>query len=61
MKKMTDEEAKYWDEYFTCNTVMPDLSKPGFFARKYGMTVKLDPEATRILADQAEATCKTGS
>ena len=56
---MTDEEAEYWDEYFTNNTIMPDLSKPGFFARKYGMTVKLDPETTRFLANEAEATHKT--
>ena len=59
MKEMTDEEAEYWDEYFTNNTIMPNLSKPGFFARKYGMTVKLDPETTRFIADQAEATQKT--
>jgi hypothetical protein len=61
MKKMTDEEAGYWDEYFTANTVMPDLSKPGFFARKYGMTVKLDPETTQFLAAEAELTHKTFS
>jgi len=59
MKEMTEEEADYWDEYFTNNTVMPDLSKPGFFAQKYGMTVKLDPETTRFLVKQAEATHKT--
>jgi len=50
MKKMTDEEADYLDEYFTNNTVMPVTGKPGFFALKYGMTVKLDPETTRFLA-----------
>ena len=61
MKEMTEEEAEYWDEYFTKNTIMPDLSKPGFFARKYGMTVKLDPETTRFLIAQAEATKKTFS
>ena len=59
MKNMTDEEADYWDEYFTKNTIMPDLNKPGFFASKYGMSVKLDPETTRILAAQAEATNKS--
>ena len=56
---MTDEEAEYWDEYFTKNTVMPDTGKPGFFARKYGMTVRLDPETTKFLAEQAEVTHKT--
>ena len=61
MKDMTEEEADYWDEYFTNNTVMPDTGKPGFFARKYGMTVKLDPETTRFLAAQAEITHKSFS
>jgi len=32
MKKMTNEEADYWEEYFMNNTTMPDTSKPGFFA-----------------------------
>ena len=59
MKKMTDEEADYLDEYFTNNTVMPDPSKPGFFALKYGMTVKLDPETTRFLAAEAEVSRKS--
>jgi len=29
-----EEEAEYWDEYLTKNTIMPDFNKPGFFARK---------------------------
>ena len=58
---MTDEEADYWDEYFTKNTVMPNLSKPGFFARKYGMTIRLNPETTHFLAVEAEAAHKTPS
>jgi len=56
---MTDEEAEYWDEYFTKNTIMPNPNKPGFFARKYGMTVKFDPETTRFLAAQSESTQKS--
>jgi hypothetical protein len=47
MKDLTDEEYDELDEYFTNNTIMPDLTKPVFFARKYGMTVKLDVETTR--------------
>ena len=58
---MTEKEAEYWDEYYTKNTIMPDMSKPGFFARKYGMMVRLDPETTRFLAAQAESTRKTPS
>jgi len=59
MKEMTDEEADYWDEYYTKNTIMPDLNKPGYFSRKYGMTVKLDPETTCTLATQSEAVHQT--
>jgi hypothetical protein len=25
--KMTDEEGKYWDDYYTRNTIMPDPAK----------------------------------
>jgi hypothetical protein len=56
---MTDREAEYWDDYYTKNTIMPDLSKPGYFARKYGMLVKLDPETSRVIAAHAEAVHKT--
>jgi hypothetical protein len=59
MSDMTDEEYDALDEYFTKNTIMPVLGKPGFFARKYGMTVKLDPETTCRIADWAEAEHKT--
>jgi hypothetical protein len=34
MKEMTDQEAEYWDDYYTKNTIMPDPTKPGYFARK---------------------------
>ncbi|MDR1148641.1 MAG: hypothetical protein LBK66_08430 [Spirochaetaceae bacterium] len=44
---MTDHEAEYWDDYYTKNTIMPDLNKPGHFALKYGMPVKLDTETGR--------------
>ncbi|MDR0289846.1 MAG: hypothetical protein LBI06_02820 [Treponema sp.] len=53
------DEAEYWDEYYTENTIMPDMSQPGFFARKYGMMVRLDPETTQFLATQAETTHKS--
>ena len=61
MNDLTDEEYDALDEYLTKNTIMPDTSKPGFFARKYGMTVKLDPETTQFLAKQAEVTHKSFS
>ncbi|MDR0624605.1 MAG: hypothetical protein LBG10_09280, partial [Treponema sp.] len=56
---MTGQEAEYWDDYYTKNTIMPDLSKPGYFSRKYGMSVKLDPETSRTIAAHAEAAHKT--
>ena len=56
---MTDQEAEYWDDYYTKHTIMPDLSKPGYFARKYGMSVKLDPETSRAIAAHAEVIHKT--
>jgi hypothetical protein len=59
MTDMTDEEAEALDKYFTENTIMPDLNKPGYFARKYGMTIKLDPETTCSIAQWAEAERKT--
>jgi hypothetical protein len=43
MKEMTDKEAERLDKYYTENTVMPDLSKPGYFSRKYGMPIILYP------------------
>jgi hypothetical protein len=51
---MTEEAADVLDAFYTKNTVMPDLSKPGYFARKYGMTVKLDPETTFSITQWAE-------
>jgi hypothetical protein len=56
---MTAREAEYWDDYYTKNTIMPDLSRPGYFARKYGMSVQLDPETSRVIAARAEAAHKT--
>jgi hypothetical protein len=59
MAEMTDEEAEVLDKYFTENTIMPVLGKPGFFSRKYGMTVKLDPQTTCSIVEWAEAEHKT--
>jgi len=56
---MTEEEAEYWDDYYTKNTIMPDLSKPGYFARKYGMVIPLDPETTLKLTIYAKTVHKS--
>jgi hypothetical protein len=34
MKEMTDEEADYWDEYYTQNPPRVDPAKNGGFAKK---------------------------
>jgi hypothetical protein len=36
MKEMTDEEADYWDEYYTKNPPKVDPAKNGGFAKKGG-------------------------
>lgn len=61
MNSMTDEDAEYWDGYYTNNTIFPDLTKPGFFARNYGMMIKLDPETIRLLTGHAEAVHKSSA
>jgi hypothetical protein len=61
MPKMTDEEADYWDEYFTKNP--PEVSgdgKSGFFARhKASRMVALDDLSTNYLTAKAIAVHKT--
>jgi hypothetical protein len=52
-------EAEYWDKYYTENTIMPDLTKPGYFSRKYGMPITLDPETTQTLSNYAASIQKT--
>jgi hypothetical protein len=59
MKEMTNQDAEYWDNYYTENTIMPDLSKPGYFSRKYGMTITLDTETSNVLSSYAEKLHKT--
>ena len=49
MKAMTDQEAEYWDDYYTQNTIMPDLKKPGYVTRQYGMLVCLIPKPPVLL------------
>ena len=58
MEEITEMEAEYWDNYYTENTIMPDLSKPGYFSQKYGMPILLDPETARILSNYATSVQK---
>ena len=70
MKEMTDEEAEYWDELFTCTT--PKLAsgpQRGFFterrerlareAAEADETVKVDHQTAQWLRAKADATHKT--
>jgi hypothetical protein len=59
MKEMTDQEAEYWDDYYTKNTIMPDPDKPGYFARKGLVLGSLAPDVTEYLRIQAAATGQT--
>jgi hypothetical protein len=59
MKEMTDQEAEYWDDYYTKNTIMPDPDKPGYFARKGLVLGCLDPDVVEYLRAEAAATGQT--
>jgi hypothetical protein len=59
MNSMTEEEADALDTYFTEHDIMPDINKPGYFARKYGMNVQLDPETTSNVIKWAETEHRT--
>jgi len=53
---MTDEEAEAFDKYYTENTIMPDLSRPGYFARKGLVVGNLPADVTGYLRRQSAAT-----
>jgi hypothetical protein len=60
MAEMTDEEADYWDEYYTKNP--PKVSgdgKSGFFVKNKGNIVILDELSSTYLHARAESTSKT--
>jgi hypothetical protein len=59
MREMTDQEAEYWDDYYTKNTIMPDPDKPGYFARKSLALGSLEPDVVEYLRVQAAATGQT--
>jgi hypothetical protein len=62
MAKMTDEEADYWDEYYTRNP--PKVSgdgKSGFFVKHKGSIVVLDDLSATYLHARSEGSHKTPS
>jgi hypothetical protein len=59
MKEMTDQEADYWDEYYTKNPPTVDPNKNGGFAQKTFRMVALDRLSEDYLLTKAIATHKT--
>ncbi|GHV33177.1 hypothetical protein AGMMS4952_24780 [Spirochaetia bacterium] len=62
MARMTDEEADYWDEYYTKNP--PKVSgdgKSGFFMKHKGSVVILDDLSASYLHARSESSNKTPS
>jgi hypothetical protein len=60
--RLTDEEADYWDEYYTKNP--PKVSgdgKNGFFVKHKGNVVILDDLSATYLHARAEGSHKTPS
>jgi hypothetical protein len=57
---MTEEEAEYWDNYFTQNPPKTDPSKPGIFARRKSNRFSgLDNLSVNYLLTKSIATHKT--
>jgi hypothetical protein len=63
MAEMTEEEADYWDEYYTKNPPKVDPTKKGtgFFTRRktLGRTITVDTLSADYLMTKAIATHKT--
>ncbi|GMO46786.1 MAG: hypothetical protein Pg6C_08640 [Treponemataceae bacterium] len=61
MARMTDEEADYWDEYYTKNPPVPGPNGTGFFTqrRKTARSITIDGLAADWLITKAIAGRKT--
>jgi hypothetical protein len=53
--EMSEEEADFWDEYFTRNTIMPDPTHPGVIARTGRIFGYLPTDVADYLCEQASA------
>ena len=54
MSEMTDEEADYWDEFFTKNPPKADLNrKGGYFTRQRELLDVLDRAAADYIVNRA--------
>lgn len=61
MPRMTEEEAKYWDDYYTKNPPVPGPNGTGFFTqkRKSAHSLTIDSVSAQWLLSKAIATQKT--
>jgi len=59
MKEMTEEEAEYWDEYYTKNPPEIDPSTNGGFAAKSFKMFAVDRLSENYLLTKSIATHKT--
>jgi hypothetical protein len=59
MPEMTEEEAGYWDDYYTKNPPKVDPAKNGGFAKKSFRLVALDRFSEDYLLTRMLATHKT--
>jgi hypothetical protein len=60
MKEMTDEEADYWDEFFTRNPPEVDPAKRGgYFTRQRELLNVLDKTVADYILTRAEASRQT--
>ncbi|MDR1506210.1 MAG: hypothetical protein LBI67_03830 [Treponema sp.] len=59
MKEMSDEEADYWDEYYTKNPPEIDPATNGGFANRSFKMIAIDRLSENYLLTRAMATHKT--
>jgi len=60
MARMTEEEAYYWDDYYTKNPPKPGPNGTGFFTqRKAALSITVDSETANYLTAKAFADHKT--
>ena len=60
MARMTEEEAHYWDDYYTKNPPKPGPGGTGFFTqRKAALSITVDSETANYLTAKAFTDHKT--
>ena len=66
MARMTDEEAEYWDEYYTKNPPKPGPNGTGFFSQRKAalaaqsaLSITVDSVTAKYLTAKAIADHKT--